>query len=459
MAQGVTERRTPLHRVVADLAALFAPPGVEGGTPSRTSVVLLIQLRWIAVFGQLATIVVAAAVLRVRLPLAPLLLAPLLLIVINLAAAKVVVQAKAFSQRELFSALMIDVVALCWQLYYSGGATNPFTFLFLLQIVIGAIILEARWSWLVALNACLCMAFLTFRYEPLQLPPHFATDQFRLYIYGSLFCFVLAAVLLIVFVVRLDRSRRESDARLAAYYRQAAEEDHIIRMGLLASGAAHELGTPLSSISVILGDWSHEPTIAADPDMAADLSDVRRELDRCKTIVSGILMSAGELRGVDPAVTSVRGFVEDLADEWSARIPGELRVIDRLPEDVEIIADPGLRQIVGNVIDNAIEVSPDLVLFEVWLEGEAAERRMIFTVSDRGPGFAPEVLNRIGQPYISTKGRDGGGLGLFLVVNVIRKLGGTVSVENRESGGASVQLAIPLATLALEEQEQRQGKR
>ncbi|HUD27996.1 MAG TPA: ATP-binding protein [Novosphingobium sp.] len=424
---------------------------MAGMSPSRSSVILLTQLRWIAVFGQLATIVVVSAVLKVHLPLAPLLLAPLLLIVINLAVAGVLQRRRAFSQRELFSALMIDVVALCWQLYHSGGATNPFTFLFLLQIVIGAIILEARWSWLVALNACLCMALLTFRYTPLRLPPPHSEDPFRLYIQGSLFCFVLAAVLLIVFVVRLDRNRRDSDAQLATLRQQAAEEDHIIRMGLLASGAAHELGTPLSSISVILGDWSREPLIAGDPDMAADLADVRRELARCKTIVSGILMSAGEVRGIDPAATGVRAFIEDIAEEWRARIPGELRLVDRVGEDVPIIADPGLRQVIGNVVDNAAEVSPDLVVMEAWTEGEGQGVSLVLTVSDRGPGFAPEMLGRIGQPYASTKGRDGGGLGLFLVVNVIRKLGGAVSVENRAGGGASVQLMIPLATLALDE--------
>jgi two-component system sensor histidine kinase RegB len=103
------------------------------------------------------------------------------------------------------------------------------------------------------------------------------------------------------------------------------------------------------------------------------------------------------------------------------------------------------------VVDNAAEVSPDLVVMEAWLEGGAQGRRLVLTVNDRGPGFAPEMLNRIGQPYASTKGRDGGGLGLFLVVNVIRKLGGAVSVENRPGGGASVQLAIPLATLTLDE--------
>ncbi|MFD1958500.1 sensor histidine kinase [Novosphingobium panipatense] len=184
--------------------------------------------------------------------------------------------------------------------------------------------------------------------------------------------------------------------------------------------------------------------------MAADLADVRRELERCKTIVTGILMSAGEVRGIDPAVTDVRAFVEDIAEEWRVRTPGELRLVDRIAENVQIIADPGLRQIIGNVIDNAIEVSPDLVLIEAWLEGAGPGRQLVFTVSDRGPGFAADVKARIGQPYTSTKGRDGGGLGLFLVVNVIRKLGGLVSVENRESGGASVQLTIPLATLAFE---------
>lgn len=440
--------------MIEPLLALFAPPGMGPGTasstPSRSSVILLTQLRWIAVFGQLAAIVVVSQALKVRLPLAPLLLAPLLLIVINLAVAGVLKRRTAFSQRELFSALMIDVVALCWQLYYSGGATNPFTFLFLLQIVIGAIILDARWSWLVALNACLCMVLLTFMYVPLRLPFPYAADHFHLYIYGSLFCFVLAAVLLIVFVVRLDHSRRENDASLAALRQQAAEEDHIIRMGLLASGAAHELGTPLSSISVILGDWSREPLIAGDPDMAADLADVRRELARCKTIVSGILMSAGEVRGIDPAVTGVRAFIEDIAEEWRARFAGELRLVDRIAGEVPIIADPGLRQIIGNVIDNAAEVSPELVVIEAWLEDEAESPSLVLTVSDRGPGFAPEMMGRIGQPYASTKGRDGGGLGLFLVVNVIRKLGGSVFVENRRDGGASVQLAIPLATLALD---------
>ena len=416
----------------------------KSGSETWRSVILLMQLRWIAVIGQLITIVSVKQFLHVHLPLAALLIAPLLLILVNLGSASVIRRRRAFSQAELFVALMIDVVALCWQLYHRGGATNPFTFLFLLQIVIGAVILEPRWSWLVALNTCLCMVLLTFQYVPLELPAPHSDNPFRLYIFGSLFCFLLAAVLLVFFVVRLDRNRRESDKALAALRQQAAEEDHIIRMGLLASGAAHELGTPLSSMSVILGDWAHLPEIKANGELGEDLADMRVELERCKTIVSGILMSAGEMRGENPSVSTVHALFGEIVEEWQSRMDGELRFVNRFGEDETIVADPGLRQVIGNVIDNAQEASPDLVIFEIARENGD----IVIAVSDIGPGFPKEMLRRVGQPYSSTKGRDGGGLGLFLVVNVVRKLGGRVIVENREAGGATVRLILPLESLA-----------
>ncbi|KHK90684.1 histidine kinase [Novosphingobium malaysiense] len=421
--------------------------------PTRSAtwrnVLLLLQLRWIAVFGQLATIVAVAQILDARLPLMPLLMAPLLLILVNFATASLLQRRQDFSQQELFAALVIDVLALCWQLYHSGGATNPFTFLFLLQIVIGAVILQPRWSWIIAVLACLAMVFLTFAYVPLDLPARHAANQFHLYQLGSLFCFILAAVLLVFFVVRLDRNRRESDMALEALRQQATEEDHIIRMGLLASGAAHELGTPLSSMSVILGDWAHLPAIASNAELGEDLADMRVELERCKTIVSGILMSAGDLRGENPGVSTVHALFADIVADWQSRIDGELHFVDSFGDDVAIVADPGLRQIIGNVIDNAQEVSPALVLLEIARENDD----LLITVSDEGPGFAPEMLARVGQPYASTKGRDGGGLGLFLVFNVVRKLGGQVTVENRETGGATVRITLPLAALAYQKEK------
>jgi len=415
-------------------------------TASRRNMALLVQLRWIAVVGQILTIAVARQGLGIDLPLANLMTVPLLLALVNVASLGVMRTRKSFTNWELFAVVLLDVTALAWQLYHSGGARNPFAFLFLLQIVIGAILLDPRWSWMIAVAAGLFMLVLTWWYQPLLLPPDAMDKAVPLYLAGSLLCFFLMAILLMFFVVRLDRNRRESDAALAALRQQAAEEDHIVRMGLLASGAAHELGTPLSSLSVIVGDWVRMPEIANNPDLAEDVQVVRSELQRCKAIVSGILMSAGEIRGEKPSVTTLSGFLDQIVGEWRLRMAGDLRFENLFGEDMTIVSDPALKQVIGNVIDNAVEVSPRQVRMAASRIGEA----LVLDVRDYGPGFTPDMLQNFGRPYASTKGRAGGGLGLFLVVNVMRKLGGRVDVANPLDGGASVRLTIPLASLAYE---------
>src|SRR3546814_13953825 len=87
-------------------------------------------------------------------------------------------------------------------------------------------------------------------------------------------------------------------------------------MGLRASGAAHELGTPLSTLSVILGDWHHEPAFQSNPQLLEEIEDMQAEVKRCKTIVTGILLSAGEARGESPHVTTVGDFLDELTEDW-----------------------------------------------------------------------------------------------------------------------------------------------
>lgn len=416
----------------------------------RRNMRLLIQLRWIAVGGQLATIGIVQLLMGVDLPLAQLLLAPLLLAAINLASVPLLRRGRAATNRELTAALLFDVGALTWQLYFTGGLANPFVSLFLLQIVLGAILLKPRSSWaIVGATAC-ALVVLAIEPVPLALPPRYAADPFPLYLQGSIVCFALIALLLVQFVTRISRNLFERDAALAASRQRAAEEDHIVRMGLLASGAAHELGTPLSSLSVILGDWRRDPAFLADEELSAELADMQAELERCKTIVSGILMSAGEARGQGPEFTTVRAFLDSLIAEWRGRMPGRLDYDDGFGPDVPIVSDVALRQVVGNIIDNAVEVSPA----RIEVRASRMDDRLVIEVADHGPGFDEEMLAGFGQPYRSTKGRPGGGLGLFLLVNVLRKLGGAAHAWNREGGGATVRLELPLPAIARGEGEQ-----
>ncbi len=420
-----------------------------GEPPARAghdNMLQLVQLRWLAVAGQLATILLTHFAFRIDLPLPPMLAVLLGLVALNIASLALLRLPRRISNAELFGALLLDVAALTAQLYLSGGATNPFVSLFLLQVVLGSVLLD-RWStWVIVVATSIAFAVLTFAYRPITLPPGFAVSLFRLHIQGMWVCFALVAVLLVMFVTRINGNLRAQDARLADIRQQAAEEEHIVRIGMLASGAAHELGTPLSTLSVILGDWRRLPAIARDAELREELEEMQAEVQRCKAIVTSILLSSGDARGEESAATTVRAFLDRVVADWrAARGHRNADYVDMFGTDVPIASDIVLQQVVYNLLDNAAEVSPD------WIGIRLARNRdeLVFTVSDSGPGFAADQLANLGKPYNSTKPRLGAGLGLFLVGNVMRKLGGSIAARNRNEGGAEVTLRLPLESIAL----------
>ena len=417
------------------MIAPSAPAPVDDDATGRKNMQQLIQLRWIAVLGQVGTILVVYFVFGIELPLAYMVAVLAGLVAFNGASLLRLRLSRPVSNGELFVALLVDVVTLSLQLYLSGGATNPFIFLYLLQVVLAAVLLEAWSTWIILLITAVCFVVLEFVARPLPLPLDYELGPLSLYIQGMLLCFVLNAVLLVIFINRITRNRRDRDARLAALRQRAAEEEHIVRMGLLASGAAHELGTPLATLAVILGDWRRMPVFRSDPDLAQEIGEMQTQVLRCKSIVSGILLSAGEARGEALEDTTVHAFVDELVAEWRATRPvNDFEYRNLVGEDLAIISDSALKQTVHNVLDNALEASPHWVM-------------------DQGAGFSEAMLSHLGRPYQSTKGRPGGGLGLFLVFNVVRTLGGNISAGNRPQGGAVVTLALPLSALTIDEQQ------
>jgi two-component system sensor histidine kinase RegB len=412
----------------------------------------LIELRWIAVIGQITTIASAIMIFRIELPLVHMLQVLACLIAFNVASHLRWHERRPVSNGEMFLAILVDVSSLTVLLYLSGGTTNPFAFLYLLQVIVSAVLLDVLWTWSIVLVTIACMAGLAIYAQPLALPFDHARGIGSLYVQGLLVCFALNAALLVMFISRISDNVRDKATQLAALRQRAAEEEHIVRMGLLASGAAHELGTPLSTVSVILGDWKRMPAFRDDPELLGELTEMQTQLKRCKAIVSGILLSAGEARGESAERTTISRFLDQLAVGWEASRPVRTFIYNnRIAEDLRVASDSALRQTVDNLLDNALEASPDWVYMDAHID----ERTLVLTVFDRGPGFAPSMLAHFGKPYQSTKGKPGGGLGLFLAVNVVRKLGGTVTARNRrqdEGGGAEVSVRLPLAAIELEEE-------
>jgi two-component system sensor histidine kinase RegB len=420
-------------------------------TTGRKNMQQLIELRWIAALGQFATILVVHFGFEIPLPLKPMLWLLGGLVLFNAISVLRLRTHPEVTNAELLVAVLVDVAMLTGQLYLSGGATNPFVFLYLLQVTLAAVLLEAWSTWTIVAITGACFAGLALFGRPLALPLDHDRGLWSPYIQGMLLCFALNAALLVVFISRISANLRARDARLADLRQRAAEEEHIVRMGLLASGAAHELGTPLATLSVILGDWAHLPSFTSEPDMLQEIEEMQAQVLRCKSIVSGILLSAGEARGDSPSETTMRTFLDNLVDEWKVtRSVSSVDYRNRFGGDLRIVSDSAIKQMVCNVLDNALEASPTWV----GLEATRDEDTLRLTVTDRGPGFAPGILQRLGTPYQSTKGRPGGGLGLFLVVNVARTLGGSVDAGNRAEGGAFVTVTLPLAAITLDEEEE-----
>ncbi|NEX59968.1 ATP-binding protein [Noviherbaspirillum galbum] len=422
--------------------------GVEQAAGHR-NMLPLIELRWVAVVGQVTTINIVTLVFGITLPLLQMYGVLACLIAFNIFSHRRWRSRRAASNREMFLALLVDVASLTAQLYFSGGVTNPFAFLYLLQVVLSAVLLRAWSTWTITAITICCLGGLSVFSTPLELPLDAGQSFPALYIEGMLICFALNAVLLVMLVRRIIGNLRERDEQLAALRQRAAEEEHIVRMGLLASGAAHELGTPLATVSVILGDWRRLPELQGKQDLQEDIAEMEAQLQRCKAIVSGVLRAAGKTRGESSSKAMISRFLEDLAKEWrDTRSPRKFAFENRLYHDFAMVYDSTLKQMIINVLDNALEASPEWVRFEAAREADTLKLR----VEDAGPGFPPDMLERFGTPYQSSKGRPGRGLGLFLVVNVARALGGKATARNRPEGGAVVEIALPLAAITLEQE-------
>lgn len=408
----------------------------------------LIQLRWIAVVGQLLTIEATYYSLGLPLPTQAMLSIVAGMVVFNIISLLRWRTRRRVHDVELFIALLIDVGALTAQLYLSGGIGNPFVFLYLLLIAVGAMLLRGGYIWSIVVVASACVMLLAQHSKPLPLATNVHEGWASPYVLGLLVCFMLNAILVVIFITRISHNLRRRDARLAAVRQRAAEEEHIVRMGLLASGAAHELGTPLATMAVILGDWKRVPALAADKVLQEEIAEMEAQVKRCKTIVSGILLSAGETRGESSSQTTVRHFLDTVVQDWrDTRWVDHFEYENHIESDLPMVADATLEQMVFNVLDNARDASPHWVHLQAQRDADALR----IVVTDQGPGFSSEVLSHVGTPYQSTKGRPGGGLGLFLSMNVARTLGGSVVARNRPEGGAEVTITLALSAITLQE--------
>lgn len=409
--------------------------------PGHSQLRRLIVLRSMAIVAQILILAGAWKILGLELDWQPMLLAVAALATFNLFSWLRQRNSKPVTNTELFVQLCTDVLALSVLLYYGGGSTNPFVSLFLLPQVIAAATLPSRYTWGMAVFTAACYSVLIFYYIPLPHNGHSGSDSaFDTHMMGMRLGFVISAIVVAYFVVQMTQTVRSRDEMLARVREEILRNERIVALGTQAAGAAHELGTPLATMSVVIGELQHDSQ--ALPEWRDSLNILNDQVHGCKRILDKILANA-QGTGV-ASLQPVDRLIAEVLDEWQLLRPAaqyRYSSPSNAASAIPIISvDATLRSALMNLLNNAADAAPQAI--EIYSRWDAAN--FTLEIHDHGKGLSEEAALKAGSAFFTTK-TGGHGLGLFLANATIERMGGSVRLFNREQGGATTEIILPIA--------------
>ncbi len=414
----------------------------------------ILRLRWLAVLGQLAAIFIVVQGLEFDVPIVP------CVAIISLSALLNLVLQIAFNPMQRLepayaaALLALNIAELAGLLFFTGGLENPFSFLFLAPVLISATALPIRLTIALGVLAVACASALVFFHLPLPWDGDEPLELPTIYLFGVWLSIAVAIGVTSLYAFQVtEESRKLSDA-LAATELVLAREQHLTQLDGLAAAAAHELGTPLSTIFLISREL--EQAVPDGSEFSGDLKTLREQAQRCRDILAKItqLSSTGAPFDRMPLSTLIE---ETVAPHRDFGVIIKVRIAVAGTREPVGTRNPAILYGVGNILENAVDFARSAVEVNAWWNTETVE----IVISDDGPGIAPDMLNRIGEPYLSRRrnadepqgtnqGANQGehtglGLGVFIARTLLERTGAKVSFTNRvfPDHGAVVQIAWP----------------
>ena len=443
------------------LTAMRNPTQVKGivnARESRLRLVTSVRLRWAAVLGQLSAIAVATGYYGFPVEIGPCLLLVALSAWLNVFLSIRYPARHRFSANVATALLAYDVLQLAGLLYFTGGIQNPFSMLLAAPVTVAAATLPPRYAGFLGMLVLGAALLLVVDYYPLPWYEGMRFELPRDYKVGIVAALASATIFMAIYTWRLNKETRQMAAALAATDMVLASEQRLHALDGLAAAAAHELGTPLSTIVLVAKELEYE--LGSESRYREDLELLHTQARRCREILQKLTRRPDDRDPMHAAVA-----IEELLDEAAAAHKGSGKRVqiavhpDAGPrpsrEEPLGVRRPGVIYGLGNLIENAVSFAAA----EVEIEARWSEDRVRVTISDDGPGFAPEMMDTIGEPYVSSRsfqerdgsGHTGLGLGFFIAKTLLERSGATVNFSNRPEPltGAVVEVVWPRVAFEL----------
>ncbi len=419
-----------------------------GSRARRLRVDTLVRLRWLAVIGQSFAVLVTHYGLNFELQLGLCFVAVALSAWLNLALRLRFTRNHRLDEGPASILLAYDVLQLSALLYLTGGLENPFSLLFLAPVMISAVSLSGARTLMLAGLIVVCATLLAVWHLPLPWYPGQELQLPMLYIGGIWAAIVLGAGFIWVYASRVAEEARLLSDALAATELVLAREQHLTQLDGLAAAAAHELGTPLATITLIAKDLeSHVPS---DGPLHEDISLLGQEVRRCRNILYKLTSLGNDPGGMMESL-SLSQLIEEVVEPQ--RNFGVAMHVSSSGDGLEPIAsrNPGILYGLGNLVENAIDFAGSNVRINATWNSTSVS----IQIEDDGPGFAADILAHLGEPYVTSRGADrkakseegGLGLGVFIAKTLLERSGATISTANAPppARGARIQVRWPRA--------------
>lgn len=425
-------------------------PEKTTGIPNKNglNLIWLIKLRWGSFAGQLATIVGVHSALEIRIPLLP------LLVVVAVGAASNLAVALWFRTHQqevrewhLASVMSLDIVLLTLLLFLTGGPENPFSVLYLVNIALAAVALQAQWTWMLVALALFGMGLLPFtEYRALPFGDLTPSEAQAIHQRGVWVAFGVTAGFIVHFLWRITHALAMRERELYTANQVTARQEQLASLATVAAGAAHELATPLGTIALVAKELERSVlSEGADSPLHPSVEDlvlIREQVARCRLILDQ--MGGGLGRSSEQMVeeTSLPNLIRDALIGVRKEPAVFVEVDDDARSSQLALPARAVAQALRALITNAQDASNEER--RVLVKGEVTEERARISVIDTGGGMTEEVLSRVSEPFFTTKppGR-GMGLGLYLTRAVVDSLGGSLNIDSVAGEGTTVCVELP----------------